>query len=70
MTKAEISEIIEMAWCDRTSFDMILCQTGLCEKQIIKIMRRELKPKSYRNWRERVSDNYEKRSIRMRQESL
>ena len=55
MTDAEISEIVELAWCDQTSFDMILRQTGLSEAEIIKIMRRELKPKSFRLWRQRVS---------------
>lgn len=62
MTDAEISEIVEMAWCDRTSFDMISRQTGLSEAQIIKVMRRELKPKSFRLWRRRVSGRVEKHS--------
>jgi len=62
MTDAEISEIVEMAWCDRKSFDMISRQTGLSEAQIIKIMRRELKPKSFRIWRRRVSGRVEKHS--------
>ena len=62
MTDAEMSEIVEMAWCDRTSFDMISRQTGLSEAQIIKIMRRELKPKSFCIWRQRVSGRVEKHS--------
>ena len=51
----EISAIIEMAWDDETSFDAIEAQTGLAEKQVIAIMRRELKPNSFRIWRRRVS---------------
>lgn len=52
---AEISEIIEMAWCDETSFDAIEAQTGLQEKDVIRIMRSSLKPSSFRMWRKRVS---------------
>lgn len=51
----EISAIIEMAWDDETSFDAIKAQTGLSEKQVIAIMRRELKPNSFRVWRTRVA---------------
>ena len=49
------SEIIALAWDDKTSFEMIEDQTGLSEKGIIKLMRRSLKPGSFRKWRERVS---------------
>ena len=51
----EVSAIIEMAWDDETSFDAIEAQTGLAEKQVIAIMRRELKPSSFRMWRKRVT---------------
>lgn len=52
---AEHSQIIEMAWCDDTSFDAIFMQTGLREKDVIKIMRSYMKPSSFRMWRKRVS---------------
>ena len=51
----EHSQIIEMAWCDDTSFDAIRAQTGLQEKDVIKIMRTYMKPSSFRMWRKRVS---------------
>ena len=51
----DLSEIIEMAWCDKTSFDDMRSITGLSEAEIIKIMRRHLKPSSFRLWRKRVS---------------
>ena len=51
----EISAVIEMAWDDETSFDAIEAQTGLAEKQVIAIMRRELRPNSFRVWRTRVA---------------
>ena len=43
-----------MAWCDKTSFDSIKDQTGLPEKEVIKIMRSNLKRSSFKVWRERV----------------
>ena len=51
----ETSAVIEMAWDDETSFDAIEAQTGLAEKQVIAIMRRELRPNSFRVWRTRVA---------------
>lgn len=55
MTKREIDRIIEMAWEDRTTFDAIQYQFGLKEQDVIDVMRRELKPSSFRMWRKRVS---------------
>ena len=49
-----IDSIIEMAWCDKTSFDSIKAQTSIHEKDIIKIMRSNLKKASFKVWRERV----------------
>tara|TARA_B100000700_G_C14457345_1_gene584478 strand:- start:266 stop:472 length:207 start_codon:yes stop_codon:yes gene_type:complete len=48
------NEIIGMAWADRISFEEIKKKTGLSEKEIIKIMRTNLKRKSYLLWRKRV----------------
>ena len=55
-----ISEIIEMAWTDKVSFDDIHALTGLPEADIISIMRRNLKPSSFRMWRKRVSSRITK----------
>ena len=52
---ASISRIIEMAWEDRTPFDAIETLYGLNERHVIKLMRSELKPTSFRNWRACVS---------------
>lgn len=51
----DISRIIEMAWEDRTPFEAIELQFGLKENDVHKIMRRELKPSSFKMWRKRVS---------------
>ena len=50
-----ISLIIRLAWEDRTTFEEIAKRTGLVESQVIEVMRRELKPSSFRMWRKRVS---------------
>ena len=50
----DIDRIIEMAWEDRTPFEAITFQFGLTEKEVIQIMRREMKSKSFAMWRKRV----------------
>ena len=50
-----IDNIIKLAWCDRTSFEKIERIHGVNESGVIKIMRKNLKPKSFKVWRERVS---------------
>ena len=52
---AHVSEIIELAWCDKTPFDAIKRHTGLAEHEVIHIMRSHLKPGSFKLWRKRVS---------------
>lgn len=53
-SESELSRIIEMAWEDRTPFEAIEKLYGLNEASVIKLMRRELKPSSFRLWRARV----------------
>ena len=50
----QTSHIIRYAWEDRTTFEEIKERTGLTESQVIEVMRRELKPSSFRMWRKRV----------------
>ena len=59
-----INEITEMAWCDKTSFDDIQALTGLSEAETIRVMRKNLKPSSFRLWRKRVSGRIAKHSKR------
>lgn len=54
LTDLDKDRIIEMAWEDRTTFDAILMQFGLKEQEVIYLMRTEMKPSSFRMWRERV----------------
>ena len=58
----DIDRIIEMAWEDRTPFDAITFQFKLKEQAIINLMRRELKPSSFRLWRKRVQGRATKHS--------
>ena len=54
LTQQATDRIIEMAWEDRTPFEAIRFQFGLSEAQVIALMRRELKTKSFKRWRKRV----------------
>ena len=51
----QIDRIIRMAWEDRTSFESIEKKLGLSESDVIYVMRRQLKPSSFKLWRARVS---------------
>jgi len=53
-SEIEIDRIIEMAWEDRTTFDSIQLQFDLKEQEVIDLMRKEMKPSSFKMWRERV----------------
>lgn len=55
MTEEFQSKVIRMAWEDRTTFEEIEKSLGLTESEVIKVMRKELKPGSFRLWRKRVS---------------
>ena len=61
-----IDQVIDLAWSDDVSFDAINARTGLEEKEVIRIMRRHLKPASFRRWRERVSGRVTKHQKRLR----
>ncbi|MDB4297368.1 TIGR03643 family protein [Flavobacteriaceae bacterium] len=54
LTVEDIDRIIEMAWEDRTTFDAIKLQFGLAEKEVIKLMRKEMNVSSFKRWRKRV----------------
>jgi uncharacterized protein (TIGR03643 family) len=54
-TDDQLSRIIEMAWEDRTPFEAIAFNFGLNESAVISLMRRQIKPSSFRLWRKRVS---------------
>ena len=51
----DVDRIIEMAWEDRTPFEAISFQFDIKEKEVIAIMRSNLKDSSFKLWRKRVS---------------
>ena len=55
LSEPDISRIIEMAWEDRTAFEAIEVQFGLNESAVIDLMRRHMKPSSFRMWRKRMA---------------
>lgn len=60
---ATISEIIEMALSDDTSFAAIEALHGLSRDAVKALMRAELKPRSYRSWRKRVRQFSDRREV-------
>ena len=54
LTVGEISAVIQMAWEDRATFETIMERMGISESDVIKIMRSELKPDSFKLWRKRM----------------
>jgi uncharacterized protein (TIGR03643 family) len=61
---ATIDRVIEMAWEDRTSFEVIEAQFGLKEKDVIAIMRRYMKRSSFKMWRKRVTSRTTKHAAK------
>ena len=51
---SDIDRIIEMVWEDRTTFTDIKNQYGIYEKDVIAIMKKNLKRSSFLMWRQRV----------------
>ena len=48
--------IIWAAWADRVTFEDIKEKTGKSESEVIKIMRKSLKPSSFKLWRKRAKN--------------
>ncbi|MBC7447171.1 MAG: TIGR03643 family protein [Hymenobacteraceae bacterium] len=64
ISAADVDRIIEMAWEDRTPFEVIESQFGLTEAQVIVLMRRELTRTSWKRWRARVQRRATKHAAR------
>ena len=66
MTERDRDRIIEMAWEDRTPFYAIEVQFDMSESDVIRFMRNELKPKSFRMWRKRVNSGVSQKHLKKR----
>tara|TARA_B100000787_G_C16156021_1_gene278969 strand:- start:612 stop:815 length:204 start_codon:yes stop_codon:yes gene_type:complete len=49
-----VNGLIEMAWSDEATFSDIEKEFGIKEPEVKLIMKKNLKPASYRLWRKRV----------------
>ena len=55
MDQDSLNRIIEMAWEDRTPFDVIYQEFDITQNELERLMRNNLKPSSFKLWRKRVS---------------
>ena len=55
MNQDDLNRIIEMAWEDRTPFDIIYKEFDISQNELDRLMRSNLKPSSFKLWRKRVS---------------
>ena len=69
-TERALDRIIEMAWEDRTPFEAILFQFGLPEKEVIKVMRGNLKESSFKRWRKRVNSGVSQKHLKKRNSDI
>lgn len=56
--------IIKLAWCDKSSFEKIKRIHRVTESEVIRIMRKNLKPRSFKLWRTRVTGRTRKHEIK------
>ena len=54
--KGSSNWVIWAAWADRVTFEEIKEKSGFKEAEVIKLMRSQLKPSSFRLWRKRVKN--------------
>ncbi len=62
----QIDRIIEMSWEDRTPYEAIFFQFKLAEREVIKLMRANLKPSSFKRWRKRVNSGVSQKHLKKR----
>ena len=60
--KDVLNSIIELAWEDEVPFKAIKYQYDIDEKEVIKIMRKNLKKSSFIMWRKRVNSTISRKS--------
>ncbi|WP_424963452.1 TIGR03643 family protein [Ekhidna sp.] len=70
LNERDRNRIIEMAWEDRTPFEAIEFQFGLPEKEVIKLMRSELRRSSFNLWRKRVNSGPSQKHLRKQPDDM
>lgn len=66
LTERELDRIVEMAWEDRTPFEAIAYQFGFSEPDVIRLMRSQLKERSFKAWRKRVNGGVSQKHLKKR----
>jgi len=56
LNQEQIDQIIAMAWIHQVTLEEIAEKMNLTEADVIRLMRQELKPSSFRIWCRRMSD--------------
>ena len=69
-TERQLDRILEMAWEDRTPFEAIIFQFGIPEKEVIKLMRGNLKESSFKRWRKRVNSGVSTKHLKKRSQDI
>ena len=54
LDEIDVNRVIEMAWEDRTPFEVIQSEFNLTHGELIEIMRNNLKTRSFKLWRKRA----------------
>lgn len=70
LSPADVSRVVEMAWEDRTPFEAIERQFGLNESAVVALMRRTMKRRSFKMWRERMAGRTTKHESLRQPDSL
>ncbi|NNC95300.1 MAG: TIGR03643 family protein [Chitinophagales bacterium] len=66
----DIDRVIEMAWEDRTPFEVIQKQFDLSEGEVIRVMRRNLRTNSFKLWRKRVNSGVSQKHLYKRNSEI
>ena len=69
LSPVDIDRIIQMAWEDRTPFEAIKYQFNISEKEVIRLMKKEMTEKNWKKWRARVQGRKTKHLL-LRQEGM
>ena len=70
LTSSDIDRIIALAWEDEVPFRAIKFQYNILEKDVIKIMRNNIKRSSFKMWRKRVTSRVSRKSDKIQYRSL
>ena len=70
LTSSDIDRIIALAWEDEVPFRAIKFQYNILEKDVIKIMRNNIKRSSFKMCRKRVTSRISRKSDKIQYRSL